>query len=418
MACNGQPTSTREGYHAFRNDESGAVVPNQFIRSESGTIELNKTTNYSQSKQNDRAVNIQAVPGQEEISGSVEYSYDSNESPFALYGALGGITSVDVSSATDSSVFEHTIAPDLCLPSFSYEESVGRITDTTNDLQNYLTKRTHGAVVNSIDLKIDGDRVMLDTELVGKGQIVLSSLTGNAAAGSGVVVPVQNVEGFVVGETVNFYDETPQSETTTIDAIDTSARTITVDLVNSYDLDNCPKVELVTQTPSYSVIQELFATGNALVRFGTDLTAAASADAGCIRGFSLKVNNDVEQTACLGSFSAAAGGVVPKGRTVEAEFTRNFLNKGDMDKYIQAKSFAMIIEIDNNHVVSATDTNNQTHRLEIRLPKVNINSIPMGSDNNGINEYTASVTAVPDATAGYDIQFKAYNAKAGTYYTA
>jgi len=418
MPCNGQPTSTREGYHAFRNDEAGAVVPNQFIRSESGSIELNKTTNYSNSKQNDRALNIQAVPGQEEISGTVEYSYDSNESPFALYGVLGAIASVDISSATDSSVFEHTISPDLCLPTFAYEESIGRITDTTNDLQNYLTKRTHGAVVNSIDLKIDGDRVMLDAEMIGKGQIVLSSILADIAAGAGVVIPVQNVEGFVVGETINLYDQTPQSETTTITAIDTTARTITATIVNSYDLADCPKVELVTQTPSYSIVQELFATGNALVRFGSDLAEAATADAGCIRGFSLKVNNDVEQTACLGSFSAAAGGVVPKARTVEAEFTRNFLNKADMDKYIQAKSFAMIIEIDNNHIVSPTDTNNQTHRLEIRLPKVNINSIPMTADNNGINEYTATVTAVPDAAAGYDIEMKAFNAKAGTYYTA
>lgn len=418
MSCNGQSTSTREGYHSFRNDEAGAIVPTNFIGSESGGIELNKTTVYSTSKRNDRALNGQAVPGQEQIGGTVEYSYDSNESLTWLYGVLGTIASTDVSSLTDGSVFSHVIDTALCLPTFSYEEGIGRITDTTNNLQNYLVKRTHGAVVNSTTLTIDGDKVMISGEFVGEGQIVLSEVKSDVTAGTGVVISLSTVSGYVVGESVNIYDTTPQNEVAVITAIDTAARTITCDVVNTYLLANKPKVELVAQTPSYSVNQELFASGHATVRFGSDLTEAETAEVGCIRGFTLNIGNEVEETSCLGSFSASAGGVVPKGRSVTAEFTRNFKNKSDMDKYIRAEEFSMIIEIDNNHVVSTTDTNSATHKVIIRLPKVSINTMPLGTDNNGINEYTASVTATVDSTTGYDIQVEAVNGTAGTYYTA
>lgn len=38
-------------------------------------------------------------------------------------------------------------------------------------------------------------------------------------------------------------------------------------------------------------------------------------------------------------------------------------------------------------------------------------------DNNGVYEYTATCEAMPDSSAGYQVQFEVWNAKAGTYYT-
>lgn len=420
MSCNWNPTSTREGYHAIKNDASNdVVVPTNFVRSEDGSIDFNKTTNYAQSKQNDRAANIQAVPWQEDTEGTLNFSYDSNESVFLLYGVLGDISSADVSSATDGSVYDHTIEPDLCLPTFSYEEGIGRITDTSNNRQNVLIKRSYGATINSAKLTIADERAMIEANVVSKGQLIQADVLSDVSNGSSVVVSLNSIEGFVVGEDVNIYDDTPTNETATIDAISTTNKTITLDtLSNSYQIADNAKVELIPQTPSYSLAQQLFASGQATVQFGEDLTAAGSAAAGCIRDASISIDNQVEKKPCLGKFAAGAGGIVPKGRLVTVEFTRSFQNKEDMDKYIQARSFAMIITLDNEQVVSTTDTNDATHKLVLKLPKVTIDSMPITSENNGVYEYTVSATAVPDSTAWWDIQAIATNGKAGTYYTA
>lgn len=420
MACDWQPTSTRIGYHAIKAESTvwTAVKPTNFIRSESGWLEMDKTIDFANSKQNDRSQNIKAVPWQEDITWSIEYSLDANESPFMIYGALGSLSSADVSSWTDGSVYKHTIKDDNCLPSFTYEESVGRITDTSTNLQRYQIMRSIGTVFGNVSLSIEGGRVMLNTTPIAEDQLIQAIMKADAAAWSSVNISLDRVKGFTTSDTVNIYDDTPQNETDAVAAISTANKTVQIGtLGNSYTVANNGKVELTAQTPSYSLVQQLFASWHASIQFWADLTAAWSASSSCIRSTTLTIDNSLQALACMGSFWTWSGGVVPQGRTVSLEFTRSFINKTDADRYLQAREYAAIITIDNNKIVSATDTGQLPYKVVIKIPRMVLTNKPMVLDNNGVYEYTATCEAMPDSSAGYQVQFEVWNAKAGTYYT-
>lgn len=260
---------------------------------------------------------------------------------------------------------------------------------------------------------------MLETTWMAKGQFIQGKMLNDEAAGSSVVIELDRVKGLTTSDTVNIYDATPQNETDAIASLSLTAGTVTIaTLGNSYTTANKAKVELIPQTPVYSADAQIPTAGQTLVRFGADITAAATADAGCIRSCTITIDNDPEAQACIGDFSAGAAGVTPKGRIVTLEFTRSFKNKEDMDKYIQAQNFAIYIETTNGARVNATDTNKLPYKAVIKIPKAAINGMPITRDNNGIYEYTCSVTALYDSVTGYDISAEVWNSLAGTTYTA
>jgi len=396
---------------------STAVKPTHTLRAESGSIEMKKEIVMSKSAQNDRAGNKKALMGAEDVQGLVNYEFDFNEIVYFLYGAIGALTTTNV--GTVGAVYKHAITPANCLPSFTYEEAIGRVTDTANNLQNILVKRSYGVIVGKFVLRIEGGIVMAEVTFMAKGQFIQAKVQADVSAGSSVVITLDRAKGLTTDDTVNIYDTTPANETDAIASMSEVNKTITIaTLGNSYQVADDAKVELTAQTPVYSEDPQIPTGAQSLVRFGADITAAATAEAGCIRSAILTIDNDPEMQECLGDYSKGAGGVVPKARTVTFEFTRSFKNKSDLDKYLQAKEFAIYLELSNGVRVNATDTGALKYKTVFKMPKCVINGMPIARDNNGIYEYTASVTALLDSTEGYDISSDTWNKLAGTAYTA
>ena len=260
---------------------------------------------------------------------------------------------------------------------------------------------------------------MAEAQWMGKGQFIQGKLRSDASAGSNVVLSVDRVKGLTTDDTVNTYDTTPTNEIDAIAAISQTARTITIaTLGNSYQVADDAKIELVPQTPVYSDEPQLVTGSQVFVRFGDDIDEAETADAGCVRSATLVIDNEPEPQECLGDYSKSAGGVTAKGRTVTFEFTRSFKNKLDLDRYLQAKEFAIWIEMTNDVRVNASDTNLLKYKSVKKLPKCVVTGMPIGRDNNGIYEYTCAVAALLDDTEGFDIACDVWNKNAVSVYNA
>ena len=152
--CSGTPVSTRIGYTAIKKEATPgtAVKPTTFIPTVDGTIEINKTNLFSTSKLGTRNMNGEGVQGPEEVSGEFSSEFSANYSPWFLYGAMGAISSTDISSLTDGSVYRHDITSSNCQDAFTIEEAQGRYDDTGSHYQNFIVKRSYGVKFGDLTL--------------------------------------------------------------------------------------------------------------------------------------------------------------------------------------------------------------------------------------------------------------------------
>ncbi len=62
------------------------------------------------------------------------------------------MSSADISSLTDASVFRHTINMANTLPGMTIEQGKGNLSDTSSNRQKYQVDRAFGAMVDSFVL--------------------------------------------------------------------------------------------------------------------------------------------------------------------------------------------------------------------------------------------------------------------------
>lgn len=410
---------SRLGYLAVKRETTlaTAVKPTKFIRFKDGDILASQEIIANNPIQNNRWNALNAVAGKVTAEWTYNFDLDFNESVHFISVALGWISSADVSSATDGSVYTHTITVTNSLPGLTIEQGKWNLDDTSNHRQNYQVDRAFGAMVDSFTLSGSDGILNLAIAMKAHGVLQKRNLISNAAAGSNVVLQLDSSEGLTTGDTVNIYDATPQSEQDAIAAISLTNRTITIaSLWNSYTVANLGKVELVPQTPSYWIPAKVASFIHARFQFWSDLTAAASATLENIEDREFEYQNNLEER--FGSLRSSPSVIAPKGAKATMKFTKYFENVADRDRYLNQTKRAWILTITNNEIVSATDTGSKKYTLKIEMSDVRFTmyEMPTGTDEL----YAASVEAecYYDSTDWQAVRIIATNKNAWTVYTA
>ena len=78
----------------------------------------------------------------------------------------------------------------------------------------------------------------------------------------------------------------------------------------------------------------------------------------------------------------------------------------------------MIIDIDNGTIISPTDTNAQTYKIRIEIPRFVYETREAPTASGGLIEESATGLALHSFDEGYSVKVTVRNDKAGTYYTA
>lgn len=413
--------STRNGYLAVKRQTIStpevAVVPTHFLRYKEGDLMLKQDVIINDPVQNNRWLALHPKSGKISAEGSFKTDLDVNESVHFIAAALGGLSSADISSATDLSVYRHTMTIANALPVLTVEQGKGNLTDTTNNRQNLEVSRAFGTMVDSFTMKGGDNLIEFEAKLIATGIFKHANMITDSAAGSSVAIKLDSVEGLVTGETINIFDGTPQNEAKAIASMSTSAKTVTIaTLSNSYTVAAFGRVELTPLTPSFSLAQREFTFDNCNFQFGADLTAAASAAEENIENWELTYNNQIE--ARYGSVRKSAGVIAPKGASCKFKCTKYFQSRADADKYLNVQQQAMILTITDNVIISATDTANTAYKLVIKLPDIRMTSHEMPTGKDDLYAYNIEAEAFYDTSAAYAITILAENAQAGTVYTA
>lgn len=411
--------STRKGYLAVKKEATLQVAeqPTHFLRFKDGDIIRNKEVIENNPIQGIRWNALNAVPGKEETNGAYNFDLDYRECVYWLYMGLGNIASADISSLTDGSVYQHTLTVADVLPGLTVEQGKGNLGDTSNNRQNYQVDRSFGVMIDSFVLSASEGIVNLAVNVKAHGQFQESDLVADATAGSTVDLYLKSVEGLTTSDTVNIYDETPQSETDAIAAIDTAAKTIEIaTLDNSYTVANKAKVELLPQTPSYSDDALVASFCHVSFQFGDDLTAAASAAETNIENWELEFTNGLEER--YGSLRCSPSVIAEKGNKAMLKFTKYFENVEERDRYVRLEKQAGILTITNDEIVSATDTNNAKYTVQIEMSDIRFTTYELPTGTDEVYAATTEATLFYDRTDARAIRALVTNDKIGTTYTA
>lgn len=413
-------SSTRKSYLAVKRQSSAgvAVVPTHFLRYKEGDILLNQEVIANDPIQNQRWLALHAKSGKITSEGSYKMDLDVNECVHWLSAALGGLSTSDISSGTDASVYRHTITLADTLPYLTVEQGKGNLTDTSSNRQGYVVSRAFGAMVDTFTMRASDNLIELEVGLKAHGIFEKANLIADVASGSNKVLSLDTVEGLVATtDTVNIYDVTPQNETDAIASLSLSAKTITIaSLGNSYTVANKAKVELLPLSPSFSLAAREFTFDNCDFQFGADLTAAASASEENIENWEMTFNNNLEER--YGSLRKSPSVIAPKGASCTLSFTKYFESRADLDRYLSVERRAMILTITDNVIISATDTGLTKYKVKVELSDVRYTGYEMPTGKDDLYAYQVEATAFYDSSDARAIRILVENAQAGTVYTA
>lgn len=413
-------SSTRLWYLAaiFETTPATAVKPTNFLRFKDWDILANQEIIENNPIQNNRWGAINAVEGKKATEWSYNLDLDYNECVFFLKAALGSLASADISSLTDGSVYRHTLTVENCsLPALTLEQWKGNLGcsgDTHN--QAISINRAFWVLVDTLTLSASEGIVNMAVWLKAHGLFQKSDLIWNAGAWAWVDLSLETVEGLTTSDSVTIYDTTPQSEVDAIASIDTANKTIEIaTLANSYTVANEAKVWLIAQTASYWTEAKIASFTHAWFQFADDLTAAASATETNVENWEITFENQLEER--YWSLRSSPSVIAAKGAMMKMTYTRYFENVEDRDTYLRLKKQACIVTLNNNEIVSATDTNDEKFQVIVKISDLRLTSyeLPTGSDEL----YAASVegTCFYDSSDWKAVQFEVVNEKAGTVYS-
>lgn len=413
---------TREGYIAVKRQTittpQTAVVPTHFLRFKEGDLEKTIENIVNNPIQNNRWGALNIVPGAETCEGTFKFDLDANECVHVLAAAHGGLSSADVSSATDTTVYDHTITIASDLPKLSWEQGKGSLTSTSNNRQDYRVMRGYGVQVDSYTIRGSEGLLEFEAKLFALGIFDVAKMLNNEAAGSSVVIELDTVEGLVAStDSVNCIDDTPQNEVDAIAALSAANKTITIGtLGNSYTTANRARVTLEPQSPSYGTAAQLFTNSMVNFQFGATISAAGSASEENVENWELTYSNNLE--ARRGSSRPSYGVIAPKAASCKLKFTKYFETRQDADRYFLQTRRACIITITNYTVVSATDTANLKYRVILQLSDLRFTAHEQPTGTDELCAYTIEAEAFYDTSDARAMRAIVTNAKAGTEYTA
>lgn len=409
--------STRLGYLAVKLETAiaTAVKPTNFVRFKDGDINKWLTILDNNPIQNQRRNPINAVATTESSDGAYNFDLDPNDVVFFLKAGMGSMSSADISSATDGSVYRHTINMANTLPSMTIEQGKGNLSDTTQNRQKYQVDRAFWAMVDSFVMSASDGIINMEVNVLAHGVFQMARLTADATAWSNVDLSLTSVEWLTTADSVNIFDETPQNEVDAIAAIDPTLRTIEIaTLGNSYTVANFAKVELVPQTPSYSTPAKVMSFRHVRFQFGDDLTAAASAAISNVENWEITYENNLE--ARYGSLRASPSVIGEKWATAMMTYTMYFTDVAERDKYLNLREQACIVTISNDEIVSATDTNQTPYSIIMKFNKVIIKTYEMPTGTDELYAISVEATAFYDETAWKALQVEVVNKNAWTIY--
>lgn len=410
--------STRLSYLAVAPETTvaAAVKPSKFLRFKDWDMNKGLTIEENNPIQNQRWNPINPVKTTESSEASYNFDLDPNDAVHFLRVALGSMSSSDISSATDASVFQHTLNMANTLPALSIEQGKGNLTDTSNNRQNYQVDRAFGAMVDTFVLSASDGIINMEVNLKTHGVFQSTPLIADAGSGSSVVIKLDAVGWLTTSDTVNIFDNTPQNETDAIASISSLNKTITIaTLGNSYTVANEAKVELTPQTPSYTKPAKVLTFADVRFQFGADLTAAASAAEENIEDRSFTYENQLEER--YGSLRRSPSVIAPKGAKAMISYSKYFENVEDRDRFLQTKKRACILTITNNEIVSSTDTNQALYTIKILLNTVVFTTYEMPTGTDELYAYNVEATAFYNESDGKAIEIQVINSNAGTVYT-
>lgn len=411
-------SQTRLGYLALKKEATAgtAVVPTHSLRFMEGDLEKKIDNIISNPIQNNRWGALSVVRGKETCEGNFKFQFDAVESGYIMYGALGADSPVDTSSATDGSVYTHTMTiAAATLPSFTVEQGKGSLSDTTNNRLNYRVMRGYGCQFDGFTMRGSDNAIELEANIKALGIFDTARLLNNESAGSNVVLELETVEGLVASETVNIYDITPQNEAKAIASLSGTAKTITIGtLSNSYTVANYARVMLCPITPSYSIAQQLMSFAMVNFQFGATLTAAGSAAEENVENWEITFSNKLD--ARPGSIRPGYGTLAARSASLKLKFQKYFASRADADAYFMAQRKACIITITNNVIISATDTGNTKYGITLKFSDLRFTAHEMKTGTDELYAYNVEAEALYDTGDSRAIQILMYNAVAD--YTA
>lgn len=363
--------SSRIWYLAAKKETTKAVAvkPDNFIRYKDGDIAFAQEVIVNNPIQNNRWNALAKQKWKVTNEWSFNFDLDFNESVHFLSAAFWTIWTTDISSGTDASVFQHTLSVSNCaLPTLTMEQLKGP--DSCPDDENnqaYELNRYFWVMIDTFTIAWGEEQITFAMSVMAHGTFQKSNLVSDAVAWVSVEVFLESVEWVVSTDSVNIFDYTPQSEQDALASIDPVAKSITIaTLDNSYTIANKAKVEIVPQTPDFSTPEQLSAIWEASFRFWTNLTAAASASETNIENWEIWYENQLE--ARYWTLRKTPSVIAAKGAKMTLKYTQYFEDIASRDKFLDVESQAMIVDINNWNIISATDTNNAKYSMTINIP--------------------------------------------------
>lgn len=394
-----------------------AVKPTHFLRYKDWDIKVTQEIIENNPIQNNRWNAISAVPWKKTVEWSYNFDLDANECVYFLTGALGWFATSDIWS-TPWQVYQHVLTTANTLPSYTMEQGKWNLTDSTNNLQNYQVDRLFWTLIDSVKLTWSDALVNMEVTLKSHWAFQRSLLIANATAGSSVALSLESVEWLVATvDTVNIYDNTPANETDAIASISTSNKTITIaTLWWSYAVSKLAKVELVPQTPAYSVVPKVMSFIHADFKFWTDLTAAASATEENIEDWSFEYMNNLEER--FWSLRSSPSVIAPKWANAKLTFSKYFESVIDRDRYLAQTKRAGILTITNNEIIWAWDSNNFKYTIKIEMSDIRFTSYEMPTGTDELYAISCECACFYDSSDARAVRITVLNSTVWTTYSA
>lgn len=471
-----------------------AVIPTKPVSAIEWFVQKNVGVAKNNSLQNIRNNASQVVEWNTEVTASYQTELNPIESVWWLYGLLWKITSTDVSSWTDWSVYKHEIEDDMCtLPHLAIESKrwwcVAWSADA--DWQSTLVSRGIWMLIDSGQIVVEQwvlklnfeamwhwafDTAKLITDFTSNASttnISAISLSWNVATitstshwlSAGDLVEIDSVTpsdydgwfkvdsvvdsdnfkityndaswfsaysswgtvqklavwvfekwsvyGLAVWDSVKLYETSWEtSEDLTVGAVDPANDKVGFATDPDSEMTvakNC-KMDLSQQSITYSE-PILFGIKNVKLQVSDTLANAANADARSVDGLTVWFANNIEQ-----KFQTQYNQLRDTGLDWTVDITAIFEDKTQMDRHRNRDELAMIITIDSWQVISATDTNNETYKLVIKMPRVVFETHETTWANNSVIEENLVWLALHDTWESKTGWIEVYNWKAWTYY--
>lgn len=409
---------TRLWYVAVKRESTlaTAVKPSHFLRFKDGDLKYTQEIIANNPIQNNRRNALNAVPWKITTEWTFNFDLDFNESVHWIAAALWWLSTSDIWS-TATQVRRHTMTVANSLPSLSVEQLKGDGTDTASHRQKYEILRWFGVLVDNFKLSAADWIVNLEVWLKAHGVFASAFLINDVASWSSKDLYLDTVEWLTTSDTVNVYDQTPQSESDAIAAISTTNKTIQIaTLWNSYTVANKAKVELVPQTPSYWTSAQVASFTHAKFQFAPVLADCSAAAEVNIEDREFEYMNNLEER--FGSLRSSPSVVAPKWNGAKLKFTQYFETIAARDKFLQITKTACLLTISNDKKVGAADTNLFKYQLQIEMNDLRFTTYDMPTGTDELYAVTVESDLFYDDTDAQSVRILAQNAKAWTEYTA